>query len=375
LLLTKGRSEGITTSNLIRTDVFPAGTATMALVGESRLRNNAVVVAAAIFVTLLLVSDFAAAQTSLKFTLEGKLAGPVAPFTVGIDKGYYAAEELNVTIDTARDSADALKRIASGEYDMGFVDINALIRSRDQNPEMRARAVFMVYNRPPYAVIGRKSRGVVQPKDLKGKKLGAPAADLSYAQLPIFLRANSIEASAITVINIGLPVREPMLAAGQLDAVIGISFETYVDMIERGVPVDDISMMLMADYGVHAYGSAIVINSDSSSAKSDAIKAFLRAFLKALKSTIKAPVAAISSVVRRDAALNSEVERTRLELAIEKNIRTPEVATLGYGAVDMARLNESIEQLGFAHGFKTKFRAEDIFDPAFLPRASERRVQ
>jgi hypothetical protein len=27
------------------------------------------------------------------------------------------------------------------------------------------------------------------------------------------------------------------------------------------------------------------------------------------------------------------------------------------------------------YGFKTKFRAEDIFDPAFLPRASERQVQ
>jgi NitT/TauT family transport system substrate-binding protein len=225
LLLTKERSERITNSNLIRNrSFFPAGTAAMALVGGSGLRNSAV--AAAILVTLLLRSNFAAAQTTLKFTLEGKLAGPVAPFTVGIDKGYYAAEELNVTIDTARDPADALKRIASGEYDMGFVDINALIRSRDQNPEMRARAVFMVYNRPPYAVIGRKSRGVEQPKDLKGKKLGAPAADPSYAQLPIFLRANSIEASAITVINIGLPVREPMLAAGQLDAVIGISFDT-----------------------------------------------------------------------------------------------------------------------------------------------------
>lgn len=240
---------------------------------------------------------------------------------------------------------------------------------------MRARAVFMVYNRPPYAVIGRKNRGVVQPKDLKGKKLGAPAADPSYVQLPIFLRANSIEASAVTVVNIGLPVREPMLAAGQLDAVIGISFETYVDMIERGVPADDISMMLMAEYGVHAYGSAIVINPESSAAKGDATKAFLRAFLKALKSTVRAPAAAVSSVVRRDAALNSEVERRRLELAIEQNIRTPEVATLGYGAVDMARLNDSIEQLGFAHGFKTKFRAEDIFDPAFLPPASERRAQ
>src|SRR5215831_18697880 len=200
----------------------------MAVVSESGLRNSAVV--AAMLVTLLLRSNFAAAQTTLKFTLDGKLAGPVAPFTLGIDKGYYAA--------------DALKRITSGEYDMGFVDINALIRSRDQNPEMRARAVFMVYNRPPYAVIGRKSRGVVQPKDLRGKRLGAPAADPAYAQWPVFLRANSIEASAVTVINIGLQVREPMLAAGQLDAVIGISFETYVDMIERGVPADDISMML-----------------------------------------------------------------------------------------------------------------------------------
>jgi len=145
-------------------------------------------------------------------------------------------------------------------------------------------------------------RGIRIQKCGLGQCSWSTTADPSYAQLPIFLRTNSIEASAITVINIGLPVREPMLAAGQLDAVIGISFETYVDMIERGVPVDDISMMLMADYGVHAYGSAIVINSDSSSAKSDAIKAFLRAFLKALKSTIKAPVAAISSVVRRDAA-------------------------------------------------------------------------
>lgn len=345
----------------------------MAVVSESGLRNSAVV--AAMLVTLLLRSNFAAAQTTLKFTLDGKLAGPVAPFTLGIDKGYYAAEELNVTIDTARDPADALKRITSGEYDMGFVDINTLIRSRDHNPEMRARAVFMVYNRPPYAVIGRKSRGVVQPKDLKGKKLGAPAADPAYAQWPIFLRANSIEASAITVINIGLPVREPMLAAGQLDAVIGISFETYVDMIERGVPADDISMMLMADYGVHAYGNAIVINPEFSAAKGDVVKAFLRAFLNALKSTVRAPGAAVSSVVRRDAALNSEVERKRLQLAIDQNIRTPEVAALGYGAVDMARLNESIGQLGFAHGFKTKFGAEDIFDPAFLPRASERRVQ
>ena len=68
--------------------------------------------------------------------------------------------------------------MASGNYDMGVADINALIKFRDANPKAPVKAVFMVYNRPAFAVIGRKSRGIVAPKDLEGKKLGAPAASL-----------------------------------------------------------------------------------------------------------------------------------------------------------------------------------------------------
>jgi NitT/TauT family transport system substrate-binding protein len=287
--------------------------------------------------------------------------GPVAPFTVGIDKGYYATEELQVMIDTGRNPSDALKHIASDAYGIGFVDLNALIRFRDQNPQSPIKAVFMVYNRPAYAVIGRKSRGVVWPKNLEGKKLGAPAADPAYAQLPIFLQANGIKLSGVTVVNTALAVREPMLAAGEVDAVTGLSFATYIDVKERGVPVDDVSMMLMADYGVHLYGSAIVINPEFSSARADVVKAFLRAFLKSLKNAVGDPAAA--------------VELARLQLAIEQSIRTPEVTARGYGLVDMDRLEKSIEQMGLTYSFKTKPKAEDIFDPSFLPSAGERQVQ
>ena len=57
---------------------------------------------------------------------------------------------------------------------MAFADINALIRYRDQNPSAPIKAVFMVYNKPPYAIVARKSRGITEPKQLEGKKLGAP---------------------------------------------------------------------------------------------------------------------------------------------------------------------------------------------------------
>ena len=77
--------------------------------------------------------------------------------------------------------------------------------------------MFIVHNRPAYAIIGRKSRGVEWPKSLEGKKLCAPAPDPAYAYLPLFLRANGIKPSGITVVNSALAVREPLLAAGEVE--------------------------------------------------------------------------------------------------------------------------------------------------------------
>jgi NitT/TauT family transport system substrate-binding protein len=345
----------------------------MALLGRTCFGSAEVAVAATLMTTLS--CGIVAAQTAMKFTLDSNLTGAVAPFAVGIDKGYYATEELQVAIDTDRNPSDALKHIASDAYGIGFVDLNALIRFRDQNPQSPIKAVFMVFNRPAYAIIGRKSRGVVWPSNLEGKKLGAPVADPAYAQLPIFLRANGVKPSGVTVVNTGLAVREPMLAAGEVDAVTGLSFATYIDVKERGVPVDDISMMLMADYGVHLYGGAVVINPEFSSARADVVKAFLRAFLRSLKNAVGDPAAAVESVIRRDDALTAPVELARLQLAIEQSIRTPEVTARGYGLVDMDRLEKSIEQIALTHSFKSRPKAEDIFDPSFLPSAGERQVQ
>ena len=88
--------------------------------------------------------------------------------------------------------------------------------------------------------------------------------------------------SKVTLENIAMPVRAPMLAAGQLDAALGYSFRLYVDLKDRGVPVDDIVLMQMADYGLKLYGAAIIVNSKFAAEKPEAVKAFLRAFLRGL---------------------------------------------------------------------------------------------
>ena len=340
---------------------------------RARLAKSPLVAMATVAIATILAGP-ASAQTPIKFSLDFKFEGPTAPFLVAIDKGYFKAEGLDVTIDSAAGSLEPINRVASGTYDMGFGDINSLIKFRDQNAAAPIKAVFMVYNKPPFAVIGRKSRGITKPKDLEGHKLGAPAADGAFAQWKIFVQANDIDASKVTIENVGFPVREPMLAAGQVDAITGFSFSSYINLKDRGVPVDDIVVLLMADYGVNLYGNTIIVNPKFVAEKPEAVKGFLRAYLKGLKDTVKDPATAVDSVIKRNDVAKKDVELERLRMALKDNILTAEVKANGFGGVEMPRLEKAIEQIGLTYEFKSKPVAADIFDASFLPPAADRKA-
>src|SRR5262245_60035223 len=89
----------------------------------------------------------AAAQTDVKSALDWKFEGPAAPYFVAIDKGYYKAEGLNVTIDSGPGSVAGIARVAAGTYPIGFFDINSLVKFQDQNPDKKVQAVLMMYDK------------------------------------------------------------------------------------------------------------------------------------------------------------------------------------------------------------------------------------
>jgi NitT/TauT family transport system substrate-binding protein len=216
---------------------------------------------------------------------------------------------------------------------------------------------------------------VTQPKDLEGKILGAPAADGAFAQWKIFVQANNIDASKVKIENVGFPVREPMLQNGQVDAITGFSFSSFINLKTMGVPTDDIVVLLMADYGVNLYGNTIMANPKFAAEKPEAVKGFLRAFVKGLKDTVKDPSTAVDSVIKRNDVAKKPVELERRRMALSQNMLTPEVKANGYGGVDEARLEKSIDQIALTYEFKNpRPKAADAFDASFLPPAADRKA-
>lgn len=314
------------------------------------------------------------ADTAIKFANDWKWEGPAAPLLLAWDTGLYKAEGLDVQMDTGKGSLDAIPRVASGTYEMGNADINSLIKFRDKNPDLPVKAVFMIYNAPPFAIIGRKSLGVNSPKDLEGKILGAPAPDGAYAQWNAFVKANGIDASTVTIENVGFPVREPMLAQSKVDAITGYAFSSFINLKANGVSEDDITVLLMRDHGLDLYGNVILVNPKFAEENPDAVKGFIRATIKGFQATITDPAAAVKHVLNHNDVAREDVELERLMMALNQNIVTDEVRSNGLGDVNMDRLNRSMDQIADTYEYTNRPDAADIFDSSFLPDASERMV-
>jgi NitT/TauT family transport system substrate-binding protein len=315
------------------------------------------------------------AQTPIKFALDWRFEGPAAPYFVALDKGYYKAEGLDVTIDTGNGSTEAINRAASGAYQFVFGDINTLVRFRDKPENKKLKMVLMVYNAPPFAIVSLKKGGISKPKDLEGKTLGAPAADGAYAQWPAFVKKNGIDVSKVKIENVGFPVREPMLVEGKVDAITGFSFSSYMNLRGRGIAQDDINVMLMRNLGLELYGNGIIVDAEYAAKNPKIVQGFIRATIKGWQETIRDPKASMASLMKRNNILNDGQEFVRLKMAIDQNVMTPEVVANGFGGVDAKRLTRSIDQIGEGFKYTNKPKADDIFDSAYLAPKAERMIK
>jgi NitT/TauT family transport system substrate-binding protein len=326
---------------------------------------------------LAAVLSMGAAQaqtTPIKFQLDWRFEGPAALFLTPVAKGYFKDEKLDVTVDAGNGSGGAVTRVASGTYDMGFADLASLMEFHANNPEAPNKpvAVMVVYNNTPSSVMSLKKTGIKTPADLNGKKLGAPGFDAGRRAFPIFAKANDV--GSVQWISMDPPLRETMLARGDVDAITGFTFTSLLNLEARGVKAEDVAILPYSDFGVKLYGNVVIASPKLIKENPAAIKAFLKAFTKGAKDVMANPAAAINDVKARDGILNVPLEIRRLQLAIDTVINSPDARAEGFGQLKGPRLSLMASQVSDAFGTKTRVNPDAVWNGSFLPSAAELNV-
>jgi NitT/TauT family transport system substrate-binding protein len=321
-----------------------------------------------------LAADEPRPPIAIQFSLDRPIEAGAAPFILASARGLFSSEGLAVTINLASGSPDAIARVAADSSDFALVDINELIRFHDKASAPPIKAVFVLFNKSPYAIVARKSRGIHALSDIEGKTLGVAEGDLSIRLWPALARQNGIKAASVKQNRISAAVREPILSAGQVDAVAGFSYLSAVNLRDRGVPADDLAVFQYADYGCEAYGFAIIVNPAFAARKPEAVKGFLRAVIGGTQLAIREPERAADEVVSRMDGGSRDLELERLRTVISDNILTGEVKHNGIGGIDTARFERSIDQVAEDFKFQKRPTAADIFDDSFLPPLNGRLI-
>jgi NitT/TauT family transport system substrate-binding protein len=312
--------------------------------------------------------DRAKVNVVLNFAADGGAGG----IYHALERGYFRELGLEVTVEPSKGSADAITRTASQAADIGIGDISTLVEFASRRPEIAPKALFILHNRSPQAVISLKSSRISKLTDLHGRILGQGPADAPSRMFPAVANIAGLDMSRIEVRQFSPQLRDTMLVTKQVDAVTGFDSTVLFNLKANGIAIDDVGVIYYADNGLDVYGNAFLANPAFLQAKPDAVRAFVRAAARGWRDAIADPKAAMMSLGKHNNLAKLDIEAERLAWLGSHQIVTPATRKDGIGAYDRDRLAQNIAQVGKAFGLTRIPDVSEIYDDRFLPPREER---
>ncbi len=208
-----------------------------------------------------------------------------APFYVAVDKGYFAAEGLEIDFDYSFET-NGVALVGAGQLPFAVVSGEQVLLARAQS--LPVVYVMDWFQKFPVAIIAKAGSGINTPADLRGKRIGTPElAGANFVGLRALLAKVGIPDSAVTVSNIGFN-QAAALQAGQVDAAVVYANNEPIRLAAQGQQLVSINI---SDY-VSLAANGILTNEDTVAKDPALIRAFLRAFAKGLSDSIADPGAA-----------------------------------------------------------------------------------
>lgn len=194
-----------------------------------------------------------------------------------IEKGYFAEEGLDVTIQFPSNANDAISLVAAGQAEIGLYYQQDVVIAR-ANQDVPVKSIGAVVQGPLNIILSLKEKDITSPEDLVGKTIGYAGTELSEALIHSIMAYVGADSSDVKLIDVGFDLMSSM-TTGNVDATIGCLVNHEVpQMEEEGF---EVNYFELDDYGVPTYYEGVFLASDEMiENEPEVLRGFLRACAK-----------------------------------------------------------------------------------------------
>jgi len=310
----------------------------------------------------------------VRFTLNLPRNGTNSPFIHAAERGYFAQEGIRIVSMDPASGADAMQRVASDTYDLGFADLPALAEWHLRNPDATPLGIFNIYRSTPAAIVSWKSANIQKPADLAGRTVGGPLTDNAFRLFPVFFRANALDPASVKFNNMDLRLREAVFMRREVEAITGFDSTIWLNLRGLGVKFEDISIMLYSQHGLDLYSNSVIVSRKYLRENEAALPGFLRATMRGWRDAVADPAAVTDSLFKADGLINKDIERDRLKWVLDNQVLGAETTRLGLGQIELPRLQRSIELLARGLELPRVVQADLLWSDKYMPAADLRRL-
>lgn len=254
----------------------------------------------------------------LKWVAQAQFAG----YFVAEDMGFYDDVDLDVTIRPGGPDVAPEQVIAGGAADAIVNWLPSALAAREKGLPLVNIAQF--FTRAGNNITCLKSSGIAEPTDFKGKTIGVIYGGNEFPFLAwmsqLGLKVSGADAD-ITTVRQGFNV-DPILNK-QADCVSTQIYNEYYQILDAGVPADELVTFFFADYGVATLEDGLYTTEDklSDPEEVDKLVRFVKASIKGWTFAMENPEEAARIVVENDPAGVADLAvQTRQMLEISKLI-------------------------------------------------------
>ncbi|NVK38818.1 MAG: ABC transporter substrate-binding protein [Gammaproteobacteria bacterium] len=237
---------------------------------------------------LACTSHLALAADKVTFQLDWLPGGDKAPVYVAMKKGFFAEQNLDVSISQGRGSTDSISKIATGTSDIGLSDLVALLVAK-ANDDVPVSAVYSIFSEAPHAFFTLSDSGITHVKDVANKKIATSPFTSSNVFLPLLLDKNQVKEDSIQLVKTDPGALNPMLITGNTDVVISWITDSEKYKHQAQTAGKKLTVLPWYDAGLEFYSTALIASDRFLSERPDVAKRFITAYAKAIDYTWKHP--------------------------------------------------------------------------------------